>query len=98
MSNMWDAVPVVSQMKSLWQACVRDMEGARVTQETYSIVCPIVSQLRSLVEVSMGDVDSARRTQETFSSICWSGWALCHNDCVPQCRRGDFSNHHYGVI
>ena len=67
---MWDAVPVVSQMKSLWQACVGDMEGARVTQETFSIVFPIVSQLRSLVEVSMGDADSARRTQEKFSKNC----------------------------
>lgn len=70
MSNIWDAVPVISQLKSLWQACVGDMEGARTTQETFTMVCPIVSQLRSLIELSMGDADSARSTQERFSRNC----------------------------
>jgi hypothetical protein len=61
-----DSIPVFSQLKSLGQVMVGDVEGARETQENFSRRCPVVSQLRSAVEASCGDPDEARETQLEF--------------------------------
>ena len=63
-----DAIPVVSQFKSLWQAMTGDLQGASRTQELFSRKCVGVSQLRSLVEVMCNQEDEALKTQLIFSS------------------------------
>ncbi len=55
----WDAIPVISQVKSLVQACAGDMKGATETQENFSRQCPVVSQCRSLAHAAMGDNEQA---------------------------------------
>ena len=64
----WDAVPLVSQVKSLVQACSGDMQGALETQENFSRQCPVVSQCRSLVHAVQGDNDQALKVQEEFAT------------------------------
>ena len=61
-----DAIPILSQLKSLVQVIGGDAEGARKTQENFSRQMPVVSQMRSLVEVSMGDAEAALETQRQF--------------------------------
>ncbi|KAI9324578.1 hypothetical protein DFJ73DRAFT_915618 [Zopfochytrium polystomum] len=60
-----DALPVLSQVKSLVQFISGDSEGAKETQENFSRQLPVVPQLRSLVECIKGDNDAARSTQES---------------------------------
>ena len=59
-----DAIPVLSQTKSLFQAVFFDFEGARRTQENFSRQCPVVSQIRSACEWAQGDSNAARETQK----------------------------------
>ena len=61
-----DAIPILSQLKSLVQVIGGDEEGARKTQQNFSRQMPVVSQMRSLVEVSMGDAEAALETQRQF--------------------------------
>ena len=63
---MVDAIPFISQFKSLIQVMSGDKEGARRTQENFSKQAPIISQSRSLVEAAMGNPRAARQTQEEF--------------------------------
>ena len=58
-----DAIPLLSQTKSLFQAVCGDFEGARKTQENFSRQCPVVSQVRSACEWAAGDSEAARDTQ-----------------------------------
>merc|ERR1719410_691719 len=58
-----DWIPVVSQVKSAVQAISGDLDGARKTQERFSMQCPVVSQVRSTVEAVSGDTEAAQRTQ-----------------------------------
>ena len=59
-----DAIPLLSQTKSLFQAVCFDFEGARRTQENFSRQCPVVSQIRSACEWAQGDSNAARDTQK----------------------------------
>ena len=59
-----DAIPFLSQTKSLFQAVCFDFDGARRTQENFSRQCPVVSQIRSACEWAQGDSKAARETQE----------------------------------
>ena len=59
-----DAIPFLSQTKSLFQAVCFDFEGARRTQENFSRQCPVVSQVRSACEWAQGDSQAARETQK----------------------------------
>ena len=61
-----DSVPVISQLKSLGQVIVGDVDDARETQENFADNCPIVSQAKSLVQVCAGDAEGARQTQLKF--------------------------------
>ena len=61
-----DAIPVLSQTKSLFQAVFGDTDGARRTQENFSRQCPIVSQVRSACEWAAWDSEAARETQQQF--------------------------------
>ena len=46
--GFWDAIPVISQIKSLVQVIGGDAKGARETQEKFLRTAPIVSQANSL--------------------------------------------------
>ena len=59
-----DAIPLLSQTKSLFQAVFFDFEGARRTQENFSRQCPVVSQVRSACEWVSGDSEAATETQK----------------------------------
>ena len=59
-----DAIPVLSQVKSLFQAVCGDPEGARRTQENFSRQCPVISQARSFGEWVSGDSEAAEETQK----------------------------------
>lgn len=59
-----DALPVLSQLKSLVQVTFGDAEGARRTQENFSRQCPVVSQARSFCEWASGDSEAAEETQK----------------------------------
>ena len=59
-----DAIPLLSQTKSLFQAVFFDFEGARRTQENFSRQCPVVSQVRSACELATGDSKAAIETQK----------------------------------
>ena len=61
-----DSLPVLSQVKSLFQAAAGDVDGARKTQENFSRRCPVISQARSAVEFATGDTEGARETQLEF--------------------------------
>ena len=61
-----DSLPVLSQLKSLFQAATGDMDGALKTQENFSRRCPVISQARSAVEFATGDTEGARETQVEF--------------------------------
>ena len=61
-----NAVPVVSQVKSLGQVASGNAEGARITQEEFSKLCPVISQTRSLVHSLSGDQKQARQVQKEF--------------------------------
>lgn len=61
-----DAIPILSQFKSLFQAMSGDTAGARRTQENFSKQAPIYSQVRSAVEAIAGDKESAKKTQLEF--------------------------------
>lgn len=76
-SSGLDWIPVVSQTKSLVQACQGNMEGARQTQENFSKRCPVVSQSRSAAEALMGDTKAALKTQDEFSRL---------TPVISQCR------------
>ncbi len=59
-----DALPVLSQVKSLYQVIRGDSNGARITQVNFSRQCPVISQFRFFVEVMiLGDREAARNTQ-----------------------------------
>ena len=58
-----DAIPLLSQAKSLFQAVCLDLDGARKTQENFSRQCPVVSQVRSAYEWAAGDSEAAKETQ-----------------------------------
>ena len=62
-----NSVPVVSQVKSMWQAMEGDMEGARETQVDFIRRCPVVSQLNSMGHAIIGDNQEALRIQEEFA-------------------------------
>mmetsp|Transcript_62336 Transcript_62336/g.76354 ORF Transcript_62336/g.76354 Transcript_62336/m.76354 type:complete len:370 (+) Transcript_62336:30-1139(+) len=62
-----DAIPLISQVKSLVQAVKGDKNGAKRTQERFSKQCIGVSQVRSLIEVMNGDKDAAKQTQDEFT-------------------------------
>ena len=61
-----DALPVLSQVKSLVQAMCGQLEEARITQENFSRQCPVISQLRSFGEWVSGDEEAAEKTQIEF--------------------------------
>ncbi|XP_018026830.1 uncharacterized protein LOC108682211 [Hyalella azteca] len=67
-----DALPVLSQTKSVVQWVCRDPEGAKRTQVNFSRQCPVVSQIRSAVEVAKGDTQAARETQKEFGKFIGS--------------------------
>ena len=62
-----NSVPILSQLKSLQQACEGDLQGARRTQEDFIRQCPVVSQLNSLGQAIIGDNDEALKIQVEFS-------------------------------
>ena len=64
--DIFDILPVISQLKSAVQAIAGDTEGARRTQENFSRGCPVVSQLRSAGEAIGGNAEAAKKTQEYF--------------------------------
>jgi hypothetical protein len=66
---MYNIIPGVSQLKSAFQVVCGDVEGARRTQEEFSMGCPIVSQCRSFDEAAMGDTDAARKTQKVQADV-----------------------------
>lgn len=59
-----NAVPVVSQTKSLVQVISGDQPGALATQIDFSRQCPIVSQVNSAIQAAMGDMEEAKKIQE----------------------------------
>lgn len=61
-----NAVPVVSQVKSLGQVANGNSEGARITQEDFTKLCPVISQTRSLVHSMSGEHDKALEIQQEF--------------------------------
>ncbi len=63
-----DALPVLSQVKSLVRVCNGDFKGALETQDNFSRQCPVVSQCRSLVHAVQGDNDQALKVQEEFAT------------------------------
>ena len=73
-----DAIPVLSQTKSLFQAIFRDFDGARKTRENFSRQCPGVSQVRSACEWAAGDSKAARETQMECL-----GFFNAFIDCIP---------------
>ncbi|KAM9307388.1 uncharacterized protein KZ484_000717 [Pholidichthys leucotaenia] len=56
-----DAIPVLSQVKSLVQAVCGDTEGAAKTQENFVRKCPVVSQAVALGVLIAGDEDEAEK-------------------------------------
>lgn len=62
-----DAIPVLSQLKSIIQLIFGDNVGAARTQENFLKQCPVVSQIQSLIQAAGGDLDGARETQEEFA-------------------------------
>lgn len=59
-----DAIPVLSQTKSLVQFICGQREKAKQTQVNFSRQCPVVSQVRSMVEAASGDREAAKETQK----------------------------------
>ena len=62
-----NSVPILSQLKSLQEACAGDLQGARQTQEDFIRHCSVVSQLNSLGQAIIGDHEEALRIQLEFS-------------------------------
>lgn len=61
-----DAVPVLSQIKSLWEWANGKSHCAKRTQEGFVRKAPIISQITSAVQAISGDEEAARQTQITF--------------------------------
>jgi Interferon-induced 6-16 family len=68
-SSRADAIPFVSQCKSVAQLWRGDVWGALQTQNTFTKQCIVVSQLRSATEALCGNSAAARRTQQQFCSV-----------------------------
>eukprot|EP00918_Siedleckia_nematoides_P022843 GHVU01049170.1.p1 GENE.GHVU01049170.1~~GHVU01049170.1.p1 ORF type:complete len:193 (+),score=11.48 GHVU01049170.1:266-844(+) len=64
-----DSVPVLSQLRSLYQYVRGDQPGALETQIGFSRKCMVVSQIRSAVEWMKGDAETARETQVLFCKV-----------------------------
>lgn len=65
-ASFWDSLPIISQVKSLVQVIVGDVDGARQTQDNFLNQAPVVSQVKSAIEAIGGDDEAARRTQRRF--------------------------------
>lgn len=65
-ASFWDGIPIISQIKSGFQAATGDLEGAKKTQENFSNQAPVISQAKSAIESASGDNEAARKTQEHF--------------------------------
>ncbi|XP_071178047.1 uncharacterized protein [Mytilus edulis] len=61
-----DSIPVISQVKSLFQVMSGDVDGARHTAEKFAETGIIASQMTSLIHVMNGDEEAARETQKKF--------------------------------
>nr|XP_022291620.1 uncharacterized protein LOC111102957 [Crassostrea virginica] len=62
-----DSLPVISQIKSLYQVMTGDIEGARQTQKNFAETGIIASQITSLIHSANGDNEAARKTQIKFA-------------------------------
>lgn len=65
-ASFWDAIPVVSQLKSAVQASAGDPASALETQKNFVHAAPIVSQVYSAGQAIGGDQDGAEKTQLRF--------------------------------
>ncbi|KAB0790753.1 hypothetical protein PPYR_15658 [Photinus pyralis] len=61
-----DSVPILSQLKSLFQAASGDSKCAKETQENFVRTAPIISQVTSLVQTVGGNPEEAKKTQMMF--------------------------------
>jgi hypothetical protein len=63
-----DSIPVISQIKSLFQAIFSDPEGALRTQENFVFenTFPVISQIVSAAYAIGGELDKARELQHKF--------------------------------
>ena len=64
--NFIDGVPLLSQLKSLIQVIKGDPEGAKKTQENFTMQAPWLSQGRSIYETLSGDKEGAKKTADRF--------------------------------
>ena len=72
-ADIFDGLPILSQVKSLVQVIGGDAEGARKTQENFVNRVPVVAQVKSAVHAIMGDMNEARRVQEEFAANAIAG-------------------------
>jgi hypothetical protein len=64
---VFDGIPIMSQVKSVYQLCTGDYQGAKETQYNFTKRCPVVSQVRSACEMFVnGDRQAATDTQVEF--------------------------------
>jgi len=66
-----DAIPVVSQIKSVVKAMDGDVDGAYETQNKFTQRCPIVAQIRAATESALGNSEGSENTKKEFDEHTW---------------------------
>jgi hypothetical protein len=63
-----NAIPVISQVKSLVQVIGGNAEGAKETQEQFLRTAPLFSEVNTIIHLAQGNVAEAKKIQDEYLS------------------------------
>ena len=61
-----NAIPVISQVKSLVQVIGGNAKGAKETQESFLRTAPLFSEVNTIIHLANGNVDEAKKIQKEY--------------------------------